>query len=323
MIEPFHPLHNCILGANGSGKSNLLDAIQFVLSDKYSAIRQEDRQRLLYEGAGREILSASVEVIFDNSDHRFPTDRDEVSIKRSIGLKKDEYFLDSKHLSKQEVQNFLEAAGVSRSNPYNIVQQGKISQLIKMGDSERLELLKEIAGTRTYDERKKESLKIMKDTDSRREQIGEVIQYLESRLSELEQEKKELSEFTKFDNERRALEYTLYEKELKSANEKLDLIDRQKSESAGSTASSHKTLEDARKARVKNEEEILELESKLEKLNSAKKKLNDSRKSALKNQAETKANVEEIDSRLKRGGKDRDEATKEVESVEKEIKATE
>jgi structural maintenance of chromosome 3 (chondroitin sulfate proteoglycan 6) len=57
----------------------------------------------------------------------------------------------------------LESAGFSRSNPYYIVQQGKVNALTMMKDSERLELLKEVAGTRVYDERRDESLKIMKE----------------------------------------------------------------------------------------------------------------------------------------------------------------
>jgi hypothetical protein len=59
--------------------------------------------------------------------------------------------------------NLLESAGFSRSNPYYIVQQGKVNALTMMKDSERLELLKEVAGTRVYDERRDESLKIMKE----------------------------------------------------------------------------------------------------------------------------------------------------------------
>jgi len=58
----------------------------------------------------------------------------------------------------------LETAGFSRSNPYYIVKQGKVTTLATMRDAERLELLKEVAGTRVYDERREESQKIMKET---------------------------------------------------------------------------------------------------------------------------------------------------------------
>ena len=58
--------------------------------------------------------------------------------------------------------NLLESAGFSRSNPYYIVKQGRINQMAVAPDSQRLKLLREVAGTRVYDERKEESLNILK-----------------------------------------------------------------------------------------------------------------------------------------------------------------
>jgi structural maintenance of chromosome 3 (chondroitin sulfate proteoglycan 6) len=68
-----------------------------------------------------------VEIVFDNSDNRFPTGRDEVVLRRTIGLKKDEYSLDKKSSSKADVMNLLESAGFSKANPYYIVPQGRVS----------------------------------------------------------------------------------------------------------------------------------------------------------------------------------------------------
>ena len=178
-------------------------------------------------GTGREVLSASVELIIDNSDKRFQSDGD-VSIKRSIGLKKDEYFIDNKHCSKQEIINIYESVGLSRSNPYYIVEQGKISALIRMKDAERLDLLREIAGTKTYDERKKESLKIMKDTDYKLTQINDVIIFLNERIDELSGEKDELIEYQTLDNQRRAYEYCIYDHELQNAVHKLEQMEVQR-----------------------------------------------------------------------------------------------
>lgn len=68
----------------------------------------------------------SVEIVFDNSDNRFPTGREDVILRRTIGLKKDEYSLDKKSASKADVMNLLESAGFSKSNPYYIVPQGRV-----------------------------------------------------------------------------------------------------------------------------------------------------------------------------------------------------
>jgi len=162
--EPFSPKVNVVVGANGSGKSNFFHAIRFVLSDMFQNLRSEDRGALLHEGAGHSVVSAFVEIVFDNTDNRIPVDKEEVRLRRTVASKKDEYYLDGKHVSKTEVMNLLESAGFSRSNPYYVVQQGKIASLTLMKDSERLDLLKEIGGTRVYEDRRRESLKIMQDT---------------------------------------------------------------------------------------------------------------------------------------------------------------
>ncbi|KAL0670600.1 hypothetical protein Bca4012_033304 [Brassica carinata] len=164
------------------------------------------------EGAGHQVASAFVEIVFDNSDNRIPVDKEEIRLRRTIGLKKDEYFLDGKHITKNEVMNLLESAGFSRSNPYYVVQQGKIASLTLMKDPERLDLLKEIGGTRVYEERRR----------NKRKQIIQVVQYLDERLRELDEEKEELRKYQQLDKQRKSLEYTIYDKELHETREKLE-----------------------------------------------------------------------------------------------------
>lgn len=126
VIEPFSPSVNVIVGRNGSGKSNFFSAIRFVLNDAYTKMGQEERQALLHEGINALGLTTYVEIIFDNSDHRFPTGKDEVILRRAISLKKDEYYLDHKSVPKADVMNLLQSAGFSKSNPYYIVPQGRV-----------------------------------------------------------------------------------------------------------------------------------------------------------------------------------------------------
>lgn len=99
-----------------------------------------------------------------------------------IGAKKDQFFLNKKMVTRADVMNLLESAGFSRSNPYYIVKQGKvkrvnicfkadviipilkINQMATAPDSQRLQLLREVAGTRVYDERREESQGILRGT---------------------------------------------------------------------------------------------------------------------------------------------------------------
>ena len=230
-IHPFSPEMNALIGRNGSGKSNLFDAVQFVLGcPKFWSLRTEERQALLHEGSGSAAVSAFVEIVFDNSDNRFSLDADEVVLRRTIGHKKDEFFLQRKRATKNEIMSLLEGAGFSKSNPYFIVQQGKVNALCTMSDGERLALLKEVAGTTVYDEKKAESLVKMEENAASIEKINETLEYMESKLEELRGEKEELNQYQKLDRERRAVEYTLYDKELKKAREGLDEIEHQRNE---------------------------------------------------------------------------------------------
>ena len=70
-------------------------------------------------------------------------------------------------------------------------------------DSQRLKLLREVAGTRVYDERKEESKSILIETEGKREKIEELLKYIDERLSTLEEEKEELKEYQKWDKMRR------------------------------------------------------------------------------------------------------------------------
>lgn len=228
MVDPFDKKHNVVVGRNGSGKSNFFSAIQFVLSDEFTHLRPEQRQNLLHEGVGQRLGSAYVEIIFDNLDNRVPIDKEEISLKRVIGPKKDQYFLNKKNVPRSEVVNLLESAGFSNSNPYYIVKQGKINQMATAPDSYRLKLLREVAGTRVYDERKEESKNILKETDGKVDKITEFLKTIEDRLKTLEEEKEELKEYQKWDKMRRMLEYIIHETELKENRKQLEELENQR-----------------------------------------------------------------------------------------------
>lgn len=138
------------------------------------------------------------------------------------------------------------------------VFSNQITSLTNAKDPERLALLKEVAGTRVYEQRRLESLKIMEETgmhnsilkhlnkfwlialivtlyiyplhyrwwtkETKRNKIVELLKYIEERLTELEEEKEELKEFQEKDRERRCLEYTIYGREMAEVNESIEEV---------------------------------------------------------------------------------------------------
>ncbi|PYH49154.1 chromosome segregation protein SMC [Aspergillus saccharolyticus JOP 1030-1] len=294
VIEPFSPKHNVIVGRNGSGKSNFFAAIRFVLSDAYTHLGREERQALLHEGSGSAVMSAYVEIIFDNSDDRFPTGKPEVVLRRTIGLKKDEYTLDRKNATKSDVMNLLESAGFSRSNPYYIVPQGRVTALTNMKDSERLNLLKEVAGTQVYEARRAESLKIMHETNNKRAKIDELLDFINERLAELEEEKDELRNYQEKDKERRCLEYTIYSREQQEIASFLDSLEEQRQTGVEDTDMNRDRFIQGEKEMAQIDSEIAECKQQIEFLKVDKAQLEDERREASKSLAQVELQAKSL-----------------------------
>ncbi|KEH41515.1 structural maintenance of chromosomes protein [Medicago truncatula] len=320
--EDFSPKVNCVVGANGSGKTIFFHAIRFVLSDLFQNLRSEDRHALLHEGAGHPVLSAFVEIVFDNSDNRIPVDKEEVHLRRTIGLKKDEYFLDGKHITKTEVMNLLESAGFSRSNPYYVVQQGKIASLTLMKDSERLDLLKEIGGTRVYEERRRESLKIMQDTGNKRKQIIQVVQYLDERLKELDEEKEELRKYQHLDKQRKSLEYAIFSKEVQDAQQKLAEIEQARNKVSEISAKKYNEVLDAQEKSKDLENNLKDITKEHQNLIKEKEVIEKKRTTALKKRTELELDVKDLQGKISGNRHAKEEAAEQLAILENKIQGS-
>jgi len=294
VIEPFSPKHNVIVGRNGSGKSNFFAAIRFVLSDAYTQMGREERQALLHEGSGSAVMSAYVEIIFDNSDERFPTGKPELVLRRTIGVKKDEYSLDRKNATKSDVMNLLESAGFSRSNPYYIVPQGRVTTLTNMRDPERLNLLKEVAGTQVYEARRQESLKIMQDTDSKRGKIDSLMAYIGERLGELESEMEDLRQYQDKDRERKCLEYAIYNREQQEIQSAVERLDDFRQGGVDETDDNRDRFVQGEQDMAELDTQINELKQQIEFLKLDREQLDDERKDTVRDKAKLELDVNSL-----------------------------
>eukprot|EP00747_Dinoflagellata_sp_TGD_P181727 gnl/TRDRNA2_/TRDRNA2_35654_c0_seq1.p1 gnl/TRDRNA2_/TRDRNA2_35654_c0~~gnl/TRDRNA2_/TRDRNA2_35654_c0_seq1.p1 ORF type:complete len:1196 (-),score=366.26 gnl/TRDRNA2_/TRDRNA2_35654_c0_seq1:84-3671(-) len=257
LAEDFHGGVNVVVGFNGSGKSNFFNAILFVISDKYQTLRNETRKALLHEGAGPPVTTAFVEIVFDNRDRRMPIDKDEVRMRRAIGVKKDDYFLEGKTATKTEIFSLLESCGFTKSNPYYIVQQGKISELTLMHDRARLDLIKDISGASVYDERKSESEKILEETRMKQQKTDEIIDVITKRIKNLEEEQRELVEYQKLERQRRCLEFELTDRDSRTSQDKIDQLEVEKRDAS---AKLHEAQRGALAAREKLSEADAEVQ---------------------------------------------------------------
>lgn len=307
------------MGRNGSGKSNFFAAIRFVLSDAYTHLSREERQGLLHEGSGSAVMSAYVEICFNNEDRRFSTSKNEVYIRRTIGLKKDEYSIDHKNASKSDVMNLLENGGFSRSNPYYIVPQGRITALTNAKDAERLALLKEVAGTQVYDQRRAESVKLMNDTRVKREKIDEYLDFINKRLGELESEKDELKEFHEKDRERRSLDYTLLDRELNEIMATLEDLESDRARGIDNNTERLTAYNDLDESIAKLEETIATLKNRTQLLTNELSQAHEDQRDLLKTKAQKDLALLEMKNNGENSIQEGNAKRSEIESLKQQI----
>lgn len=321
LAEDFHPGVNVVVGFNGSGKSNFFNAILFVISDHFGTLRAEVRKSLLHEGSGPAVLTAFVELAFDNSSRRLPIDRDDVRIRRTIGVKKDDYTLDGKHATKTEIFNLLESCGFTKSNPYYIVQQGKVSELTLMNDRRRLELVKEISGAAVYDERKAESDKILEDVKTRREKTDEVIDVISQRIRNLEEEQRELVEYQQLERTRRCLDYELTDRDWRAAQDRLDALE---AERVASSSRLHELQRDGGQLRGligDAEADVQHFEGRLQRLVAEREALEQSRHQRLEQLTRARLELEDEAKRAREGSTARSDLEGEAKRLRAERQA--
>lgn len=239
-------------------------------------------------------MSAYVEIVFDNSDERFPTGKPELVLRRTIGQKKDEYSLDRKNATRTDVMNLLESAGFSKSNPYYIVPQGRVTALTNMRDSERLNLLKDVAGTHVYEARRTESLKIIENTNNQREKIDDLLDYLKGRLTELEEEKEELKEYQEKDREKRCLEYTIYHREQQEVQNALEELDEKRQTGVDEADDNRERFVEGEQELAEVDSQIAELKQQMEFLRVDKSQLEAERREVVRDRAKAELDVNSL-----------------------------
>lgn len=235
-MEPLYEGVNVVIGANGHGKSNLLDAIIFVLTDKYSNLRQEDKKLLIHEEPGEDTQQISVELIIDNKSRRFPVDKDTINITKiyHVNDNREEILINQKKLIKSDVYNLLESAGFCKQNPYYIIQQGKINTLINMNEFELFEQFAEVTGTKVYEEKKVESMYLLEEAKDNRNRIIKQREEINEYILRLETQCEDLSSFEKLETKKKACEFFIFNEKVADLQISIDILEERKSAQASS-----------------------------------------------------------------------------------------
>jgi len=206
-----------IVGPNGCGKSNVIDAVRWVLGETSAKhLRGETMQDILFNGSGQRqpVNRSSVELIFDNSLGRAAgqwSSYAEISVKRVLARDSEStsYYINNVHVRRRDVADIFLGTGLG-SRAYAIIEQGMISRVIEAKPEELRVFLEEAAGVSKYRARRHETELRLRDTRENLLRVDDVRTELEKQLEHLQAQAQVASRYHEFQTRLRATQNMLW-----------------------------------------------------------------------------------------------------------------
>ena len=223
-----------VVGPNGCGKSNIIDAIRWVMGESAaSRLRGDSLTDVIFSGssARKPVAQATVELVFDNADHTIAGEYaafNEISVKRQVSRDgQSNYYLNGTKCRRRDITDLFLGTGLGPRS-YSIIEQGMISQVIEAKPEELRVYLEEAAGISKYKERRKETETRIRHTrenldrlNDLREEVGKQLQHLARQAKQAEQYQTIQAERRIKDAEWKALEFRLLDRQLQALREGL------------------------------------------------------------------------------------------------------
>jgi len=220
-----------IVGPNGCGKSNVIDAVRWVMGESSAKhLRGSSMDDVIFNGssARQPIGQASIELLFDNSDGDLGgeyAEFSEIAIKRLISRDgQSKYFLNGSRCRRRDITDIFLGTGLGPRS-YAIIEQGMISRLIEAKPEELRNTLEEAAGISKYKERRRETERRIKNTRENLDRLSDLREELEKQLSHLDRQAKAAVRFKTLKQEERRTSAELLLLRLKNVDE--DINERQ------------------------------------------------------------------------------------------------
>jgi RecF/RecN/SMC N terminal domain. len=190
----------CVIGPNGTGKSNLVDAILWVLgSQNPRDLRGGKMEDIIFNGTDKRkpLGFTYVTIVLDNADRLIPIDHSEISITRKFYRSgESEFYINNVECRLKDIVDLFTDTGLGK-NGYSIIGQGKIEEILNSRPDEKRGLFEEAAGIVKYKNKRYESLKKLDMTQDNLSRLNDIISELYGRLKPLQEESLKASEYLK------------------------------------------------------------------------------------------------------------------------------
>ncbi len=202
-----------VVGPNGCGKSNIADAIRWVLGEQSAKqLRGTKMEDVIFSGTDkrRRLGYCEVSLTFDNEDHALPIDYTEVSVtRRAYRTGEGEYLLNGHNCRLKDIVDLFRDTGTGRDG-YSIVGQGRVDEILSQKTEERRQVFEEAAGIVKFKTRKTESEKRLEATQQNLNRVSDIIDNLEERLEPLRLQSEDARKFLKLRDELKGLELNAF-----------------------------------------------------------------------------------------------------------------
>ncbi|XP_070501278.1 structural maintenance of chromosomes protein 2 [Chironomus tepperi] len=203
-VNGFDKEFNAITGLNGTGKSNILDSICFVLGiSNLSHVRANSLQDLVYKSGQAGVTKATVTINFDNSNkNQCPIGYEnckEISVARQIVVGgKGKYMINGKNAQYKQIQDFFCSVQLNVNNPNFLIMQGRITKVLNMKPPEILSMIEEAAGTSMYESKREKSMSLIQKKDAKLDELNSLIRDdIQPKLDKLRKDQQQYIEYQK------------------------------------------------------------------------------------------------------------------------------
>ena len=308
-----------IIGPNGCGKSNIIDAVKWVLGETSKHIRGDSIDDVIFNGTDSRKPNdyANVELIFSNIENRIGgqyAQYDEISVKREVtrdGASK--YFLNNSHCRRRDILDIFMGTGLGPKS-YAIINQGTASRLIESKPEEFRVYLEEVAGISKYRERKRETENKISHTKDNLERLNDVISEVTKQIKTLERQAIQADKYKKLSEEKKSIKSEILAISIRDFQENIE--------------NKNKKIESKKTKLIKKQSEINSINTKIEKLKinyqSINEEMNETQKQyydALSEVGRTEQAIEYEKDGVQRNKHQYEDALKSIEKIRKRLSA--
>ncbi len=219
-----------IVGPNGCGKSNVVDAIRWVLGEQKTRLLRSDKmENVIFNGTKKRKATqlAEVSLTFENTKNLLPTEYTEVTItRRYYRSGESEYMLNGVSCRLKDITNLFMDTGIA-SNTYAIIELKMVDDLLNDKENSRRDLFEEAAGISKFKKRKKETLRKLKDTDDDLDRVEDLLFEIDKNLKSLEKQARQAERYYKIKEEYKDSSIELTRKTVESQTQIYQSLEKQ------------------------------------------------------------------------------------------------